>query len=256
MLHATMQVLRFELTRTLTLGRIVTWVALGIFPSLLIALLQLQARGEIPYEVLAMICYMLVPQISCMLGLLLWATPAIGAELEAQSWIYLTLRQHGRVGIALGKYLVAFLWTASYGVVSAVGVSLLSGVDEMFRWAGVLTVLVLLSSACYSALYLLIGAVVYRRATVVAVVYSLVLEGFVSWIPATINKLTVSYRLRSLLAEWLSLRRIQTDGEMNVFFGTEPVWYHALALLLYAGGLLFLAVYVIRGREYPVQTDE
>lgn len=255
MLHATLQVVRFELVRTLTVGRIAIWIALGVFPSLLVATLQIQGRGRVPEEVLTFIGYVLVPQISCMLGLLLWATPAIGAEIEAQSWVYLVLRQHGRVAVALGKYLVAVAWTASYGILSAVTVSLICGVDRPDRMIAALIALVLLASCCYAALYLLIGATFSKRATIIAVVYSLGLEGLISWVPATINQVTVSYRLRSLLVEWTDLDIRPGNGQLQFLFGSEPAWFNVAALLLYAGLFLAVAVLVVRNSEYPVQTD-
>lgn len=256
MFHATMQVLRFELLRTFTAGRLVIWIGLCLFPSILLALFRIQARGNVPDEGIAVICFFLVPQISCMLGLLLWATPAIGSELESQSWIYLTLRGQGRVGLALGKYLTAVLWTASYGILSAISVSVISGADEMLRLMATMVALVIFSSFSYGALYLLIGAAVYRRATVVAVVYSLILEGIVSWVPATINQFTVSYRLRSLLTNWLQLDdRFGNNQNAQLIFGTESVWFTIGALILYTFMFLSFALFVIRTREYPVQTE-
>ena len=89
----------------------------------------------------------------------------------------------------------------------------------------------------------------------IAVVYSLLLEGLVSWVPATVNKFTVSYRLRSLLASWMDLDRVTSLENMNMFFGTEPAWQHVLALFVYAGVFLLVAVYVVLRREYPVQVE-
>ena len=255
MFHATVQVIRFELQRTLTAGRVAIWLGLCCFPSLLIGLVKYQAGDRVPDDGLAMMAYFLVPQISCMLGLLIWATPAIGAELESQSWVYLALRPHGRSAIALGKYTVAVLWATSYGLVSAISVSLISNVEATFRLACVLCTLVVFSSICYAALYLLIGAAVYRRATVIAVVYSLILEGVVSWVPATIKQLTVSYRLRSILLEWMSLEEFRADPEMQFLLGNEPAWFNLCLLPIYAALLLGFALYIVRNREYPVQVE-
>lgn len=260
MWHATLQVIQFELRRTLTVTRVAIWLCLALFPSFLVGLLRIQSRGQVPDEALSFITYMLVPQISCMLGLLLWATPAIGIELESQSWIYLTLRSKGRIALALGKYAVAFLWTASYGLLSALLISVISGVDEIGSLMGALMILVLLSSASYAALYLLIGAAFFRRATVVAVVYSLVLEGAVSWIPATINQATISYRLRTLLSDWtdFGILRTELDEEaefMRASLGDQPAWFNICCILVYAAVLLTFAVILVHKREFPVQSD-
>ena len=119
--------------------------------------------------------------------------------------------------------------------------------------AAALMVLVLISSACYAALYVLIGVVFSARATVVAVVYTLLLEGVLSSIPATINKFTVCYRLRALLAEWVELDEVRSA--IKEFFGYEPVWQHLAYLALYTTIVLTIALVVVRYKEFPVNTD-
>lgn len=255
MFHATLQVIRFELIRTMTVGRIVIWLGLCLFPALLVGILHYQSEGRVPDEAMAMICYYLVPQVSCMLGLLMWATPAIGSELESQNWIHLNLRPKGRLGVALGKYCVSVIWTMSYGLLSALLVSIACGVEEIVELWLALSGLVVLSSISYAALYVLIGASVFRRATVIAVVYSLVLEGFVSWVPATINQITVSYRLRTLLADWSVFREIREEENSALFIGSESPWFNVGFVICYAAVLLVLTSFVAQTREYPVQSD-
>lgn len=253
MLSAILQVIGFETRRTRTPGRIGIWLALAILPSLLMILLQLQARHEVPDEALAMMAYYLVVQVGCMMGLLLWATPVIGSELESQTWIYLALRPHGKTAILLGKYVVAALWTASAGVVSAVGVAFCSGYPEPLRLAGTLLILVLVSCVCYAALYILIGVLFSARATVVAVIYTLLFEGVLSTIPATINKFTVCYRLRALLSEWAGL--VEVRASVDELFGHEPAWQHLLCLASFTLIVLSSALIVVRYKEFPVSTD-
>lgn len=250
---ATVEVIRFEGKRTRTRGRMMIWLALAFFPSALLVLLQSQAQGNVPREALALMSYYLVVQVGCMLGLLLWATPVVGAELEAQTWIYLAMRQHGKVAVLLGKYLVATVWTASAGVVSAIGVSLASQFDEPFLLARTLIALVLMSSSCYAALYALIGVTAFTRATVIAVVYTLLFEGVLSSVPATINKLTICYRLRALLTEWVGLEQLRSNAD--TIFGYEPAWQHVGSLGIYWALVTLAALWVIRVREYPVNSD-
>ena len=253
MLSAMLQVIGFEARRTRTPGRIGIWLALALLPSLLMMLLRLQAQSVVPDEALAMMAYYLVVQIGCMMGLLLWATPVVGSELESQTWIYLALRPHGKTAMLLGKYVVAAVWTASAGLVSAVGVALCSGHPDPWALAAALLVLVLVSSTCYAALYVLIGVLFSGRATVVAVIYTLLFEGVLSTIPATINKFTVCYRLRSLLSEWLDL--VEVRGAVDELFGHEPAWQHLAALAIFTLVVLCIALVVVRYKEFPVSTD-
>lgn len=253
MLSAIMQVIGFEVRRTRTRGRIGIWLALAIFPSLLLTLLRLQVGRPVPDEALAMMAFYLVVQIGCMMGLLLWATPVVGSELESQTWIYLALRPHGKTAILMGKYVVAALWTASAGVVSAVGVAFCSGHPTPWTLATTLLILVLVSSVCYAALYVLIGVVFSARATVVAVIYTLLFEGILSTIPATINKFTVCYRLRSLLSEWVDLVEVRTT--VDELFGHEPAWQHLVCLAIFTLVALCIALVVVRYKEFPVGAD-
>jgi ABC-type transport system involved in multi-copper enzyme maturation permease subunit len=55
----------------------------------------------------------LIPQVVCLLGLLLWATPNVHSELEGRTWIYLAVRPDGKAMVLLGKYLTAVAWSAS-----------------------------------------------------------------------------------------------------------------------------------------------
>ena len=110
--------------------------------------------------------------------------------------------------VALGKYAVAVVWSICFGVLSAIGVSALSGVDNPLLLAATLI------SAVLAALYRLIGAAFYRRATVFAFVMSVVLEGVVSLVPAMINQLTVAYRLRSIVAKAMSVSSEWTLSSM------------------------------------------
>ena len=253
MLQATSEVIRFEAKRTQTRSRLFIWLALALVPSGLLLMLQAQADGRIPPEALGLITFYLVAQIGCMLGLLLWATPVVGSELEAQTWLYIALRRDGKVSLLLGKYVVATLWTASAGIVSAIGVAWASQYPEPVALALCLCVLVCVGSLCYSALYMLMGILLPSRATVIAVVYTLVVEGLLSNIPATINQFTVCYRLRSIRVEWLDLSLI--TAELSDFIRFEPMWQHFIWLGLYVAIVLLASLWAIRTKEFPVNSD-
>ncbi|MCA9125845.1 MAG: ABC transporter permease [Planctomycetales bacterium] len=254
MIHAIQQVLRFELERAITRGRIAMWTAIAIFPALLMFLMQTQVQGRLPAEPLVIMATYLVAQFGCMLGLLLWATPAVGAELEAQTWTYLALRPQGRIALVLGKYLVAVAFSISSGLISSLGVAFFSRYQDVWTLAAVLCALVVISSLCYGALYLLIGIVWSKRATVFAVVYSLIIEGAISYVPAAINKLTVCYRIQSLLAEWSGLVRLQENRERLV--GSEPVWQHLTGVALFVTLCLVVSIVVVQNKEFPGQGED
>ncbi len=95
-------VIRFEMRRTRTDARAATWLIMVLFPAGLLALYRLQARTEPNFEplderVLGLVLYGLIPQVVCLLGLLLWVAPMLQAELEGRTWIYLAVRPGGKI---------------------------------------------------------------------------------------------------------------------------------------------------------------
>ncbi len=252
MFRTIFQVFEFEWRRSLTVGRMSLWFLLALIPVVLVGLVQWESQGNIPDEALTLITYVLVPQVSCMLGLLLWATPAIQSEMEAQTWIYITMRPQGRLAVLFGKYLVAVSWAASSGLMGSFAIGFIL---EQNPWSHAWTLarLVTISCVCYGALYLLIGVVVLKRSHIIAFVYSLVIEYGLSFVPATANKLTISYRLRGLLAEWMQLVELRTNADM--VFSNDAASTHLVWLLLMVTAMLTIAAVILYYREIPLETE-
>lgn len=242
------EVVRFELKRSWTPGRIALWAILAAFPVALIAVLQRQP-GLRSVEALGFTAYFLVPEVVCLLGLMLWATPAISVELEGQTWVYLAMRRSGRSLVLLGKWLTAVLWSCSAAVVSLTAcVRLIAPPDPLKLWT-VLNALALLSCLAHAALYVFLGAVFYRRTLVAAVFYTLAIEFGMSFVPAVVNKLTINYRLRGLLAQWMDWEEARSAAES--IFGAEPPTVHLTALALTTALLLAAALLRVARAEYP-----
>ena len=125
MIHAILSVFAFEYRRSLTYGRLATWLILVLVPVILMGAVKLattqieggefsrrnpEAQEFIATTLFYFFSYILIPQVACMLGLLLWATPSIHSELEGNTWIYLTMRPNGKQAVLFGKYLVAVFW--------------------------------------------------------------------------------------------------------------------------------------------------
>ena len=229
----------YELRRNLTPWRIGAWLALVGFPFVIVLLVRIQgdfvtnmSRSAID-TVWSVLFYMLIPCVGCALGVFLNAAPAVATELEQRSWAYVVSRPRGAVHLLLGKYLVAVFWAVTAAVLSVTLVTLLIGIDPVFTaapgntfgadsvigqriqwmvriWFTMIR-LCLLSSFAYAALYLLIGALFPRRAMVFCVAYTGVVEVILSLIPANINRLTVQYRLRSLMINWA-----EPDGQQEI----------------------------------------
>ena len=245
-----LEVVRFELQRSRTKGRIAIWVLLVLFPIVLLGTLKLGQGGGEP-EMWGFFLFILVPQVACLLGLLLWATPVISTEIEGQTWIFLAMRRSGRSLVLLGKYLAAVIWTMSAALLSATICVILLGAE--FRLWLVMCALVALSCVTYAALYVLLGMIFIRRTMVTAVAYTLAIEYGLSLVPALANKLTINYRLRGLLADWMGWDELRSRAEE--IFGTEPAWTHLLVLFAMTLALLGAALFRLGHSEFPTQQE-
>jgi ABC-type transport system involved in multi-copper enzyme maturation permease subunit len=246
----------FEWKRALTLPRMAWWAVLAAFPVFLVCLIRFTAHGQPPREFWAGFFFALFPMLTAMLGALLWATPVISAELERRSWVYLAVRPHGGAAVLLGKYLAAVTWIIPPAVLGlTIAAPLVSDGDGLRLWWTMLR-LICLSCPAYAAVYLLLGTVMPRRAMVLAVAYTLIFELVISFVPAVINKITVQYRLRALLVDWLDLP-FPTEGPGGALslIGDAPAWRHVLILLLITPVLLTLSVAILRWKEFPSSAE-
>lgn len=230
-------------------------------------LIQQHLRGEfkpppaaedkpgIPVTVWGAVLFGLIPEVIVLFGLLLWVTPIVQAELEGRTWIYLAVRPRGRISLLLGKYLTGTVWTFAAGLVSASASVYLTGTDQAWRLWASLTTIVLLACLGYGALYSLIGVLLHRRAMVIAVAYTLILEFLVSFIPAVINQFTVQYRLRNLFVQFMGWTEKLVDQGGGLLVGDEPLWQHILLLSIYTIALLTLAAIFIQRKEYATAEE-
>ncbi len=246
----------FEWRRALTMPRIAWWVVLTMFPVFIVTLIRLSPAPDPPYQVWAVFLFALSPMLICMLGTFLWTTPAISAELERKSWVYLAVRPNGGTAVLLGKYLAAVTWVLPAALIGMTLAVFISQSEQMLQLWWTMIRMVCLSCPAYAAVYLLIGALVPKRSMVIAVSYTLFFELIISFVPALINKLTVQYRLRALLIDWADLDIVDTqNANMVALIGNAPAWFHIVVLIGYTAALLAGAVVLLRRSEYSA-TEE
>lgn len=235
---------RFEWSRSFTVARLAWWSAMAVFPSALLFLIRQDAPHALrDDEGLSVVLYFLIVRVLCPLNLLLWATPIIHAELEAKTWSFLAVRPHGKSSVLLGKYLAAVAWTIASGWVSTALVVTFGPPADPVRVALLIGKLVVFSSVAYGAVYALLGVLFLKRAMVVTVGYTLLVEGALTVVPAVVNEFTIAYRLRTIgatefgLAERSpALGRLMSDGSPLEQVGIL-VFYTVVAL-----GLALLAL--------------
>ena len=255
-------VFRFEWKRTLTVPRMAWWVLLTLFPPVLLGLIRLSV-GSPPSnnsEITAIVVYVPCPGVVCMMGVFLWATPAISSELEGRSWVYLAVRPHGALSVLAGKYLVAVTWTIPAGLIAATLGVLFMFPDDLLHIMWVECLLVVLSCFSYAAVFTLIGVLFPKRTMAVGVFYALLFEVILAMIPAVINMLTIQYRLRCLGVRWMNWdEQLPFDnpdaGPFQTYFGDETAWWHFGVLLAMTAGMLIAAAAILRWREFTTSAE-
>jgi hypothetical protein len=258
-------VIDYELARSFTPARIAMFTLMVLIPTaLMIAVANLtpqRVRNEQEASIaFCLLLFFLIPQILTTLGMLVLASPIVHAELEGQSWLYSLIRYQGRRALLLGKYIVAVLWTTCAGILSAsIAIPFLPLQDPLKTW-GTISLLCVLSSIAYGALFSLIGVIFQKRVMVISFIYALVAEGLLAWIPAVINQFTISYRLRSILFRWLGLsveKYFSSDGMVrNGMVASDPTgWAQIGWVLVISAELLLLALILIERIQYSFQSE-
>jgi hypothetical protein len=199
--------------------------------------------------------FLLIPQVVTVLGMLLWATPIVHSELEAQTWVYAVVRPGARRSVMIGKYCVAVLWTFSSTCTAMTLAVPICGVANPAKTWLVLCLLNFVGALSYAALFLTIGALVQKRAMVSAFLYAFFVEGILSTLPATINQLTISFRLRSMLAQLLDLNP-STARELERFFDiSTSVTMHLLCLSVFVGFMMGLSLWRVQASQFVWQSE-
>ncbi len=251
-----------EWRRSLTAGRIAWWLVMAAFPAVLTLLIRTIPGFERGVSVgerdtfWAIMFYALIPCVCSALSVLLTAGPAVATELEQRTWVYLATRPNGIFWLLLGKYFVAVTWgvTAAWtGVTTAI---VLSNAESPFVIWRTIMALSLLSCISYSAVYLLVGVVSPKRAMVFCVVYTAVVEVVLGIIPAMVNRLTVQFRLRSLLVQWVELsEKVSQNSSFSYNFGDSSSLTHCVWLLTLTVMFLFLAIKLAERKEYTTASE-
>ena len=263
-------VMRYELGRSLSFSRFLGLSFMILFPVVLVLVAKMQVDQQfariaersrnVPDMqqvswIFGAVIYALIPQVATMLSLLLWATPAVNSELEGQTWIYALIRPDGRTTLVLGKYLVAIFWSITGGCISTTLLIPLLGLENSWQLWWTIIRLLVLSSCAYGALFLLIGTFFQRRAMVAAFIYAVAVEGLLSFLPATINQLTISFRLRSLLVLWNEIELPSRMENAPQIFDLSASWHLVLGILIYTAICLTLSMLWLRRSEYSLQPE-
>ncbi len=267
-MNSLLAIFKFEFKRILTPGRAFWWMVVAAFPVVITLLMSnylMPRRPSIPQQhvsaeeigmIFTVALYLLGPSIACMLGVLLTAAPTVATELEQHSWVYLATRPNGLFHLLMGKYLVAVVWSASAtitGVIISIPVS-----QIVYKWEAVfaLSGLTVLSAFAYAALYMMIGTLFHARAMVFCVAYTAGVELFLGMFPAVVNRLTVQFRLRSLLFHWTTHAETYLGPEgMKYIASNESAFLQIVWLAALTAVFLSVSLVVVQVREFTTAAE-
>lgn len=267
-MNSWLAIYRFELKRVFSSGRMFWWFVVAAFPPTVIFLLS--RFGDIPKQatpeqlnlVFTAVLYFLAPSVSCMLGALLMSAPAIANELEQHSWVYLATRPNGLFHLVLGKYSVSVTWAGSATIVGVIVSAFVGPYTAPLATIWQMSLLAFLSAMAYSALYLMIGTVFHARAMVFCVAYTAGVELFLGLLPAVINRLTMQFRLRTMLFNWVELpasaprdMREGWNNMMKLVASDEGQGMQILWLVSFSAVFICLALVCVQVREFTTARE-
>ncbi|MCA9103707.1 MAG: ABC transporter permease [Pirellulales bacterium] len=128
---------------------------------------------------------------------LAYATMSIGGDREDRTLVFLLMRPIPRAMVFLAKLLATLPLVVGLVVVSFVGFCYLAGTPGETAVRVYLPAVVYMSLA-YVALFH-VFAILFRHATIIAMVYSLFMEVFIGNMPGLVKRITVSFYGRSMI---------------------------------------------------------
>jgi len=166
---------------------------------------------------------------------LAFATESIGGERESQSLIWLLSRPLSRPLIYLAKFVALLPWSLGLNLGGFALMCLVAGPPGRLALA-LYWPAIAWTTLAFSALFLLFGAY-FRRAAVVAIVYSFCLEVVLGNMPGYLKRVSVGFYARCLMFQELADRNVQVD-KPGVFLPVDGT----TALVVLVGGTAALLV--------------
>jgi len=242
----------FQLNRLMTRPRLAMGLVGALFPAaVMFAVIR---TAPISRDMTVAMIYALIPEALCVLGLLVTMCPVVADELERGTWIHVTVRPGGRQSILLGTFAAAVIWTGGVSLVALMLTLLIAQPTQPIGLVVMFTILIGISCVGRAALFSLPAVILPKRALIASVGVALVVEYFAGFIPAVVNQVTVSLRLRSLLVEWMEWRK-DLPIEMTLFIDEYPAPVQIVAVCILVFILLATATFILNRRQFPPSVE-
>jgi ABC-type transport system involved in multi-copper enzyme maturation permease subunit len=200
----------------------------------------------------AIFLFLLYPQVMCELLSLLFAGSLVSAEVDGQTLTYLFTRPVPKWRILAGKYAACCATLAPPVVASLVVSWLVLDAAGGLRLLFAMCLGVCASLVAYAAVFVFIGVVVPGRAIAVGLLCAM-FEFILSYVPAVLNNLTVTYYLRSLVARTLGTP-VPVEMQRMVGAASFPLACAALAAITLVA--LAAASWIVHQTEFVVARSD
>ncbi len=240
--------------RTLVIGLLCFLPALGAAGGAALVLSGIASHEVTGFMIYSNIITGIYIYVMLVVVTLFYGTALVSDELEEKTLTYLLMRPVPKATIYLGKYLSYLVAGALLLLPSAALCFLITMTADpagelahhlpvLFQDLGVLALGIL----AYGSLYTLLGAV-SKRPVFVGLLFALVWETAVTFIPGYLSKLTIKYYLITLLPHAAGERGLISLVETTASKPLAIVW-----LLMVTVALLALGSWIFTNREYVLE---
>ncbi len=187
-----------------------------------------------------------IPIISVFIG-----SSVIKEEIENKTLPYLTTRPLYKASILIGKFLSGFFLIYLVVFFSILFMSIISNYENLLDVSIYSSILqyngtILLSILAYSSLFTLVS-MVFKRSTIIGLMFVFGWENVVQLFPGTTQNLTIAHYIKSLLPLFK-----KSEGFFFTQFSPTPVYKSVIILLIISVFSIILAVFAFRKKEYLI----
>ncbi len=174
---------------------------------------------------------------------MIYGSSLVRDEIDDKSITHVATAPLDRAFSYVGYYIpLALTVTISMVAVTAVGFLAFFAQNDLGSEAleiwGEFTVLVVIGSFVYSALFLAVS-VVFKRPVYFGLFYAFIWEGLIGSLPGAIQKISVKHYLRSIGSEWVDHGMIGTFEEASGSVASGIVLLGLLVFLVVLGAYMF-----------------
>ncbi len=176
-----------------------------------------------------------------------FATEALGSERESRSLLWLLSRPLPRPAIYLAKYVALLPWAIGLNVGGFAVLCLAAGSPGLMAlrlfWPAVVG-----ATFCFCALFHLMAAL-FRRAAVIAIVYSFFLETILGNMPGYLKRVSIGFYTRCIMFDAAETIGVSPPEKAEVYWPVDAAtaW---MVLILGTVVLLGLGMFVFSRVEY------